>query len=42
MPSTRRAGFGHEQAFLIGVRVLSGTIAAHEAGGAYARVSQKR
>ena len=31
---------GHEQAFLIGVRVLSGTIAAHEAGGAYARIAE--
>ena len=31
---------GHEQAFLIGVRVLSGSIAAHEAGEAYARIAE--
>jgi len=30
---------GHEQAFLIGVRVVSGTISADEAGGAYARLA---
>ncbi|MEZ5907569.1 MAG: bifunctional [glutamine synthetase] adenylyltransferase/[glutamine synthetase]-adenylyl-L-tyrosine phosphorylase [Hyphomicrobiaceae bacterium] len=32
---------GHEQAFLIGVRVLSGTIAASAAGGAYALLAEK-
>ncbi|MBS0242082.1 MAG: bifunctional [glutamine synthetase] adenylyltransferase/[glutamine synthetase]-adenylyl-L-tyrosine phosphorylase [Proteobacteria bacterium] len=30
---------GHEQAFLIGVRVLSGTISASQAGGAYAELA---
>lgn len=31
---------GQEQAFLIGVRVVSGTITADEAGGAYARLAE--
>lgn len=31
---------GREQAFLIGVRVLSGTITAEQAGGAYARLAE--
>jgi glutamate-ammonia-ligase adenylyltransferase len=31
---------GNEQAFLIGVRVLSGTIRADQAGGAYAQLAQ--
>ena len=31
---------GREQAFLIGVRVLSGTITADDAGGAYARLAE--
>lgn len=31
---------GQEQAFLIGVRILSGTIGADQAGGAYARLAQ--
>jgi len=31
---------GQEQAFLIGVRILSGTIGAGQAGGAYARLAQ--
>lgn len=31
---------GREQAFLVGVRVLSGTISAERAGGAYARLAE--
>ena len=31
---------GHEQAFLIGVRVLTGTISAAQAGGAYAQLAE--
>ena len=32
---------GHEQAFLIGVRVLTGTITAAQAGGAYALLAER-
>ncbi len=32
--------FGQEQAFLIGVRVLSGTVSAADAGGAFARLAE--
>src|SRR5690606_3449259 len=32
---------GHEQAFLIGVRVLTGTISADNAGGAYALLADQ-
>jgi glutamate-ammonia-ligase adenylyltransferase len=32
---------GHEQAFLIGVRVLTGTISAAQAGGAYAQLAER-
>jgi len=31
---------GHEQAFLIGVRILSGSVTADQAGGAYARLAE--
>ena len=31
---------GHEQAFLIGVRILSGTVTADQAGGAYAQLAE--
>ena len=33
--------FGSEQQFLIGVRVLSGTIKANQAGGAYALLAER-
>jgi len=32
--------FGQEQVFLIGVRVLSGTVSAEDAGGAFARLAE--
>ncbi len=31
--------FGHEQMFLIGARILSGTVSAEQAGGAFARIA---
>ena len=36
----RARGIGHEQAFLIGVRVLTGSISAARAGGAYALLAE--
>ena len=38
--STARASSANEQQFLIGVRVLSGTISASQAGGAYALLAE--
>ena len=37
----RARRIGHEQAFLIGVRVLTGSIGAAQAGGAYALVAER-
>jgi [glutamine synthetase] adenylyltransferase / [glutamine synthetase]-adenylyl-L-tyrosine phosphorylase len=37
----RARRIGHEQAFLIGVRVLTGSISAAQAGGAYALVAER-
>jgi glutamate-ammonia-ligase adenylyltransferase len=36
----RARRFAHEQAFLVGVRVLTGTISASQAGGAYAQLAE--
>ena len=37
----RARGIGHEQAFLVGVRVLTGSISAAQAGGAYALLAER-
>jgi glutamate-ammonia-ligase adenylyltransferase len=37
----RARGIGHEQAFLVGVRVLTGSLSAAQAGGAYALLAER-